>query len=308
MQRSRHNPILSPRPDKFWESRAVFNCATILTDGKVHMLYRAIGEYEHYISRLGYAVSEDFVNFTRFNEPAFGPNVRYELGGCEDPRLMKIDDKIYMTYVVLPIPQQEKGIASTALASTSDFHHYYRYGIITPDNVDDKDVVLFPEKINGNYVMAHRPDWVGEVYRTERPSIWLAYSENLHNWTDHHVLLRPIEEWEIKKIGVGPPPIKTKDGWLLIYHGVDYNDTYRVGAALLDLKDPSHVIVKTRQPLLEPEETYERVGDIPNVVFPTGAILLDNELFVYYGAADKVICLATVELDVLLDYLPKLST
>lgn len=307
MQRSKHNPILSPRPEVFWESKAVFNCATILQDAKVHMLYRAIGEHEHYISRLGYAVSEDFVNFTRFDEPVFDPNARYELGGCEDPRLTKIDDTIYMTYVVLPFPQREKGIASTALASTSNFHHYERHGIITPENVDDKDVVLFPEKINGNYVMLHRPNWIGEMYGTQSPSIWLAYSENLHDWTGHSVLLRPIEEWEIKKIGIGPPPIKTKDGWLLIYHGVDYNHTYRVGAVLLDLDDPSHVIAKTRQPLMEPKEEYEKFGDTPNVVFPTGTILLDSKLFVYYGAADRVICLATVELDVLLDYLRKSS-
>jgi predicted GH43/DUF377 family glycosyl hydrolase len=129
----------------------------------------------------------------------------------------------------------------------------------------------------------------------------------LHEWTDHKVFLQPVEEWERRKVGAGPPPIKTKDGWLLIYHGVDSEHAYRAGAALLDLNDPSQVIARTVKPLLEPKESYERIGDVPNVVFPTAIIELDNQLFVYYGAADKSICLATVELNVLIDSLQRAS-
>jgi len=306
LERFNHNPILVPNIENFWESKAVFNCAVITHDNKVHMLYRAIGEYDHYISRLGYAVSDDGINFRRFDEPVLEPTVRYELGGCEDPRITKIDDKIYMTYVVLSFPQKEKGIARTALASTKDFLDYDKVGIITPHDVDDKDVVLFPEKIDGKYVMIHRPNWVGEKYGTASPSMWLAYSDNLREWSGDKVLVKPEEEWERRKIGVGPPPIKTKDGWLVLYHGVDADFVYRAGAMLLDLRDPSNVVAKTAKPILEPKEPYELVGDVPNVVFPTGTAILDNKLYVYYGAADKVIAVATGEIDDMLDSLEKL--
>jgi len=121
LERFNHNPILAPNTANFWESKAIFNCAAINYDNKIHMLYRAIGEYDHYISRLGYAVSEDGINFKRFDAPVMEPTVRYELGGCEDPRLTIIDDTIYVTYVVLSFPQKEKGIARTALASTEYF-------------------------------------------------------------------------------------------------------------------------------------------------------------------------------------------
>ncbi len=306
LRRSKRNPILIPKSTSFWESKAVFNCAVIQHDGKIHMIYRAIGEYEHYISRLGYAVSEDGVNFTRFDKPVMEPTVRYEQGGCEDPRLSKIEDKIYMTYVVLSFPQREKGIARTALASTKDFFEYDRYGIITPHEVDDKDVVLFPEKINGRYVMIHRPNWVGAKYGTAKPSMWLAYSDNLQEWSGDKILMQPVEEWEGRKVGVGSPPIKTKDGWLVLYHGVDVDFTYRAGAVLLALNDPLNVIAKTKRPLLEPRTPYEFVGDVPNVVFPSGTAILDNKLYVYYGGADKVICVARAALDDILDSLEKL--
>lgn len=301
LKRFKHNPILIPDASNFWESKAVFNCAATNHDGKVHMLYRAIGEYEHYISRLGYAVSEDGIHFKRFDEPVMEPTVRYELGGCEDPRICIIDNKIYITYVVLSFPQREKGIARTALASTEDFLDYNKIGIITPHDVDDKDVVIFPEKIEGKYIMMHRPNWVGEKYGVAKPSMWLAYSDNLHDWGGDKVLLEPMEKWEERKIGVGPPPIKTKDGWLVLYHGVDTDFVYRAGAVLLDLHDPLNVIAKTRKPILEPKEPYEKVGDVPNVVFPTGTAMIDNKLYVYYGAADKVIAVAYGEIDELLD-------
>lgn len=303
LKRFKDNPILTPRTVNFWESQAVFNCAAINHDGKIHMLYRAIGEYEHYISRVGYAVSEDGINFKRFDEAVLEPSARYEIGGCEDPRITKIEDKIYVTYVVLSFPQKEKGIARTALASTEDFFAYNKYGVITPHDVDDKDVVLFPTKFNGRYVMIHRPHWIGDKYGIENPSMWLAYSDNLHEWGDDKLLVQPEEEWERSKIGAGPPPIKTNKGWLVLYHGVDADFVYRAGAVLLDLNDPSKVIAKTRRPLLEPKEQYELLGDVPNVVFPTGISMLDNKLYVYYGAADKVIAMASAEVEEVLDSL-----
>jgi predicted GH43/DUF377 family glycosyl hydrolase len=115
--------------------------------------------------------------------------------------------------------------------------------------------------------------------------------------------MKPEQDWEEIKVGSGPPPIKTKHGWLLIYHGVDKYLVYRTGAALLDLNNPVKVIARTKEPVLQPEESYERIGDVNNVVFPTGACVIDDKLHVYYGGADKVCCLAVVELNALLQYI-----
>ena len=123
------------------------------------------------------------------------------------------------------------------------------------------------------------------------------------NFEKHTLLLKPEQDWEALKVGAGPPPIKTKYGWLLIYHGVDKDRFYRAGAALLDLNEPSKVIGRTKTPILEPKEPYEKNGDVNNVVFPTGACIIDGKLFVYYGAADKVCCLASAELESLLDFI-----
>jgi predicted GH43/DUF377 family glycosyl hydrolase len=131
----------------------------------------------------------------------------------------------------------------------------------------------------------------------------MAFSEELQDLDDQKLVMQPEQKWEAEKIGSGPPPIKTREGWLLIYHGVDKNLVYRAGVALLDLKDPSIVKSRSAQPILEPETKYEKIGDVPNVVFPEGAVVIDGELFVYYGGADKVCCVATVPLDELLDYL-----
>jgi predicted GH43/DUF377 family glycosyl hydrolase len=202
--------------------------------------------------------------------------------------------------------------ASTALATTTDFKNYTRLGIITSKGSDNKDVVLFPEKTsnaeeksgNTTYLFLHRPaSWVGSKFGVNRPSIWLGEGDALTKFEKHTLLLKPEQEWEALKIGAGPPPLKTKDGWLLIYHGKDTQAVYRAGAALLDLKDPTKVLGRTKKPILEPLEAYEKNGDVKNVVFPTGACTMDGTLFVYYGAADKVCCLATINLESLLDYI-----
>jgi predicted GH43/DUF377 family glycosyl hydrolase len=156
----------------------------------------------------------------------------------------------------------------------------------------------------GRYLFLHRPSsWVGPRFGVDKPSIWLSEGNDLTNWENHTLLLTPKQEWEAMKIGMGPPPIKTKNGWLLIYHGKDALGVYRAGAALLNLKNPTLVIGRTKTPILEPVEPYEKRGDVNNVVFPTGTCVLDGKLFIYYGAADKVCCLATVDLESLLDYI-----
>lgn len=331
LKRYKQNPILKPLKNNKWESGAVFNCGAAYKDNRIHLLYRAIGEYKDYISRLGYAVSRDGINFERKNKPIFESVKRYERWACEDPRITEIEDKFYITYVALSKPAHKGGgPPRTALASTTDFINFKRYGIITPKGADDKDTVLFPEKINGKYVMLHRPhNWTKkEVYKEkenlylrleekiikwpieekpdyfpEKPSIWIAFSKNLKEWFGHKAIMEPQESWESVKVGAGPPPIKTDKGWLLIYHGV--GKKYSAGAALLDLKNPSKVIARTKSPILEPKEDYEIFGDVPNVVFPEGAVVIDGELYVYYGAADKVCCLATCKLSELINSLYK---
>jgi beta-1,2-mannobiose phosphorylase / 1,2-beta-oligomannan phosphorylase len=304
LERYKKNPILLPNKDHWWESKAVFNPAVLYDGNKVHMLYRAIGEYEQYISRLAYACSNDGISFERKNEIAFEPTEGYEKYGIEDPRLVAIDNQIYFSYVVLSDYVRKVPVCSTALATTNDFNNYTRLGIITRKGSDDKNVVLFPEKINQKYLSLHKPrSWVGPRFGVDKPSIWIGQGNTLSNFENYILLMKPEQDWEELKIGAGPPPIKTKHGWLLIYHGVDKDVVYRAGAALLDLNDPLKVIARTKQPILQPEEPYERIGDINNVVFPTGACVIDDKLHVYYGGADKVCCLAIVELSALLQYI-----
>jgi beta-1,2-mannobiose phosphorylase / 1,2-beta-oligomannan phosphorylase len=312
LERNKNNPILLPDKSNWWESKAAFNCAILCYDDKIHMLYRAIGEYEKYVSRIGYASSADGIWFDRSRDAAMAPKEDYEKYGIEDPRLVEIDRQIFLSYVILSDYVSEGPTASTALATTTDFKNYTRLGIITSKGSDNKDVVLFPEKTNnaeeksGNttYLFLHRPaSWVGSKFGVNRPSIWLGEGNALTKFEKHSLLLKPEQEWEALKIGAGPPPLKTKDGWLLIYHGKDTQAVYRAGAALLDLKDPTKVLGRTKKPILEPLEAYEKNGDVNNVVFPTGACIMDGTLFVYYGAADKVCCLATINLESLLDYI-----
>ena len=326
LQRYEKNPILIPNEANWWESKAVFNCAILHYDNKFHMLYRAIGEYERYISRIGYASSTDGYSFARSNQIALEPTQDYEEYGIEDPRMVEIDNQVYITYVILSAHVTDGAIveASTALATTTDFLKYTRLGVITTKGSNNKDVVLFPEKMSqqqqsssvlslslpsnnidraGKYFFLHRPSsWIGSKYGVDKPSIWLGEGNALTNFEKHTLLLKPEEDWEELKIGAGPPPIKTRTGWLVIYHGVSREKVYRAGAALLDLHDPSKIIGRTKTPILEPKEPYEKFGDVNNVVFPTGACVVDNDkLFVYYGAADKVCCLATTDLNYLLD-------
>lgn len=341
LQRYKKNPILEPIKSHRWESKAVFNCGVVCDKDKVHMLYRAIGEHKDYISRLGYAESSDGVNFKRLKKPVFKPEKPYERWGVEDPRIVKIGNIFYITYAVLSkhAIKEGGGIHRTALLTTKDFSHFKRRGVITPKQTGDREVALFPEKINGKFVMLHRPRWTKDTvfkkngklylkikdkiiqwpfkeipsYFPRKSSIWIAYSKDLKNWSGHKVIMEPTENWESIQVGCGPPPIKTKRGWLLIYHGVSPPaqkavyikslGVHRAGVAILDLKDPSKVIKRTRKPLLEPKEKYELWGDTQKVVFPEGAVIINEEIFVYYGAADKKIGLATSRIDNLLESL-----
>jgi len=275
------NPILKPRRQNDWESKLVFNPGAIFENGLFHLLYRAVGDDE--ISRIGYAVSADGYEFFRFDKPVFTPRGVAESKGCEDPRIVCLEGKFYMTYTAY----SNKGVR-VSLASTQNFIQWERYGVVLPD-MENKDAVLFPEKINGKYVMLHRP--------MDPPrSIWIAYSDNLLQWGDFKKVMEPIAgRWDGIGIGSASPPVRTEKGWLLIYHGIDKENIYRLGVALLDLNDPSRVIGRYPNPILQPEEDYELRGEVREVVFGCGICEVEDKYFVYYGAADRVICGATAE-------------
>ena len=340
LARYKKNPILKPNPRNMWESKAVFNPGAALKDDKIYLLYRAVGEYNTYISRIGIATSRDGFNFKRISKkPIIKPGRKYDKWACEDPRITRIGDTFYITYVALSQRIRKGGKptyetmhllnSQTALITTKDFVRFRRRGIITPKNSDNRDVVIFPEKINGKFAIIHRPhrwckNWlkdplskkikvkmpVPKKYLPRKPAIWISFSDDLKKWEDHKLLIWPTHE-EDEKTGAGPPPIKTDKGWLLIYHHVKKNKggiVYTARAALLDLQNPSKIISKTPYDILSPQKKYESKGDVDNVVFPTGAVVKNGILFVYYGAADKTCCAATIKLGRILDELVSLAS
>ena len=321
LKRYENNPILKPDDFKDRNIGAVFNCGVTTTEnGEIVMLFRAAPSgyrkdpsgngYTNYVSSIGSAVSRDGYSFSIDEEFVITPREEWDRYGCEDPRITRFTDKgkesFLVTYTALSSPAFSAKGDRVALAVTEDFKNYTRHGVIIP-GLNDKDAVFFPERIKGKIALLHRiPPDIQIVYFEDMEEIikpdgnfWSQYSGSIE---DHTILKREFP-WEAKKIGAGPPPVKTKEGWLLIYHGVDNDHVYRTGVALLDLDDPVKVIVRSPLPILEPEEDYEKYGDVPNVVFPEGAIVLDDTLFVYYGAADKVCALATVNVDDILDFL-----
>jgi len=272
------NPILKPKGEHPWESLNVFNAAVVYDNGLSHMLYRAQGV--DYVSTIGYAVSADGFDWLRLDRPVLEPENEFETKGVEDPRITRIGDTFYMAYTAY----SDHG-TRVSLATSKNLIVWERLGIILPGE-DNKDAALFPEKIGGRYVLLHR----------RPPEIWLAHSDDLLHWTEHQVIMRPQPEtWEHLKIGIAGPPEKTDHGWLLIYHAVDADKVYRLGVALLDLADPAKVIRRQEEPILEPEEEWELHGDVPNVVFSCGQVMMDGALRVYYGGADRVIGVAMAD-------------
>ncbi len=324
------NPILSPNKKNSWENLAVCNPGVWYEKGTFYMLYRAAGDDEEHYIYLGLATSKDGINFKReFDHPVLAPSKNgFDAGCVEDPRIVKFDDLFYITYAYRPFPPGKywlekkydhgwplglvpKGLkenkTNTGLAISTDLKTFKKLGRITDFDLDNRDVIIFPEKIKGKYYMLHRPvEWVGPKYNTDVPSIWLASSDNLIDWDNHHLLIKPKYFWEKKKIGGSTPPLKTKDGWLVLYHGVsDTDHQYRVGALLLDLDNPEKVLARLENYILEPEHDYETKGYYTGCVFPTGNVIVDGTLYVYYGGADRYVCLATCKLEELLKELLK---
>jgi predicted GH43/DUF377 family glycosyl hydrolase len=299
--RSVSNPVIQPRPGVAWETRATFNPGAAKSGEGVHILYRAVNEQN--ISSLGHATTTDCETIVdRSLEPALAPTDPSEELGCEDPRITELDGTFYIFYTAY----SRRG-PRVALASTTDFKTYDRHGVVGPDH-DDKDAALFPQRIRGRFAVAHRIEpnievaFFDTIKQMERVS-QNPYSKNYLKSIEANIILKPAQRWEEKKVGIGPPPIRTDAGWIVIYHGVDSHTVYRVGAALLDLEDPFRVIARTPEPILEPEASFEKIGVVPNVVFPEGAVVMKNELKVFYGGADKVCCVASVPLKLLIEAL-----
>ena len=240
------------------------------------------------ISYLRLARSQDGIHFTIDEKPLLFPARMDEAYGVEDARITFLDDKYWITYTA--VSEHGPGVG---LAVTTDFVTVERVGMILPP--PNKDVALFPEKINGKYVLLHRP-MVSDI---GKPSIWLAESEDGVHWGNHRFLfggrglIDTKFEWEGAKIGAGPEPILTDEGWLVCYHGADPTHAYSLALALLDKDDPSNVLDRSELPLLTPELSWEREGFFPNVVFSNGWVRRpDGKVWVYYGAADSGVGLA----------------
>ena len=222
--------------------------------------------------------------------------------GVEDSRITKIKGKYLLTYVAVSL---NEGV-STSLAVSRDLVHWKRKGIIFREQ--NKDVVIFPEKIKGKYVALHRPEG---FFSFSKPSIWISYSPDLVYWGREKSIIQPRpNSWEQERIGSGAPPIKTNKGWLEIYHGVrqkGHKKIYSAGAILLDLKNPEKILARSpiNKPLFAPTEKHEKKGFISNVVFPTGAIMDLNkkDLLVYLGGADSVISVKKLRLKDILNHM-----
>jgi len=238
------------------------------------------------ISYIRIARSKDGYNFTVDEEPFIYPETEREAWGVEDPRVTQIDDTYYIQYSAV----SPEGIG-VGLVSTIDFKSYKRLGLMLhPEN---KDVAIFPEKINDRFYALHRPVPGG----IGRPEIWIAESDNLRHWGNHQYLLGINDNnWENGRIGGGAVPFKTEEGWLAIYHAADKKNRYCLGALLLDLNNPGQIIGKTEVPIMEPEEEYETSGFFGNVLFTCGVTRHEDVIRIYYGASDTSMAIADLSL------------
>jgi predicted GH43/DUF377 family glycosyl hydrolase len=328
LSRLSHNPILSPRKGVWWESEAVFNPAAIVDQGRVHLLYRAMGGDG--ISRIGYASSRDGIHFDeRADHPVYAPTRDFGIperkriygplsyaphqyasgggwGGCEDPRMVKIDGHVHMTFVAFD------GWGFVRMALNSIMLEHFRGKkwswktpkFLSPPGEIHKNWVLFPEKIGGKYAILHS---------ISPPKISIDYVESLDEFDGERFIKSRYNRdgregyWDASVRGAGAPPIKTSEGWLLLYHGMNPAEPeigYKVGAMLLDLEDPTRVLFRTKEPILEPTHWYENDWK-PGVVMATGAVVFKNNLIVYYGGGDKYIAAAKINLR---EFLRKLTS
>jgi len=302
------NPIISPKPENVWEAWQTFNPGAILLEDKVHFLYRAIGEDG--ISRLGYAASEDGFHISeRLPYPAYEHQIKSysfnifsyfsggSFGGAEDPRIVRVnnEDILYMTYTAC---DNGLGVALTSIKIADFLNKKWQWKlpkIISKPGEYHKNWVIFPEKINGKYAILH--SICPEVSIAFRDSLEFREGEYIESYYDGNFRIKKC--WDNWVRGAGAPPIKTAAGWLLFYQAMDENDPgkYKVGVMLLDLDDPTKILHRSTEPVLEPEEDYENNGFKAGVVYVTGAVVKNGELLVYYGASDSHIGVAHVNLE-----------
>ena len=319
--RSDANPIMVPNPGIPWQARKVYNPAVVKHDEMYKMYFRAVGD--DWISRIGFAASEDGVNFIQTEAPVLIPKRPWEKMGCEDPRITRINDKYLLTYTAF-----DGVTARAAVATSRSLRHWNHRMLLLPDwqanprpdvSKDwSKGAVIYPEAFNGNHYLLFGDS-----------QIWAATSTDLKRWKaiENPLINRRKGFFDEGYVETGPPPLLTDKGWLVLYHGIDRTDelrTYYLGAALFDRDDPLKLIWRCSQPVLEPTESYEKAGlldiieggfitlknlsvieaqalahqhRLPRAVFCCGAVLEDNGVRLYYGAADSVICTATIDLD-----------
>ncbi len=335
----REGVVLKPTKLKF-ENKGVFNPACIRRGNYVYMFYRALDKNNR--STIGYCKLDGPLNVVeRAKKPILVPEADYEYN-LEDPRIVFLNGTYYLTYVAY-----DGGNVRIAYATSKDLKKFEKKGVIsaeiTYDKAEnifrhcasklkeryflfesyfkdrngkdallwDKDAFLFPKKINGKFALLHRilPD-IQVIYFKDFKDLTLQYWKRYFKKLSDFVILESKYWYESRNIGGGCPPIETDRGWLLIYHGVDDMDKgkiYRAGAALLNKKDPTKVISHLKEPLFSPEKTWERHGNVDNVVFPTGSAIFGERLYIYYGAADKRIAVVSLNLNKLLDKLVKKS-
>jgi len=323
--------VLLTKSAAVFENEGVLNPAVIMDNGMIHMFYRAVSTGNH--STIGYCkLSGPMTIVDRFDFPIIAPQYEYESHGVEDPRIVKIEDAFYLTYTAY-----DGYSALGALAVSQDLKEFSKMGLIVPQVnykdfkklvlqsgsiskkyfrfdqssliIWDKNVIFFPRKINKKFVFLHRI----------RPGIQIVSINSLEDlnatfWNNYflnfvdNIVLDPQCEHETSYIGGGCPPIETAEGWLLIYHSV--RDTiegfiYSASAALLDLENPQYEIARLPYPLFEPEEDWEKSGEVNNVCYPTGTVVIENRLYIYYGAADEKIACASINLSELIGELLK---
>ncbi len=325
LERSSENPILKLRRDHPWESKYVFNPAALYFHGRVHLIYRAIGHSGQ--SVFGYASSKDGIHFDeRSDEPVYiCPGLQlckkgckkkrlsyaYLSGGswsgCEDPRLTQISNTIYMTYTAFNgWDSLAPGVAITSISVDDFLHKRWNWSpprLLSPPNEMHKNWVIFSEKIKGKFAVLH----------SITPDILIDYFDDFE--ADGKVVKSHYSPegreayWDNWVRGVGPPPIKTKEGWLVLYHAMDKKDPnrYKLGGMILDANEPTKIVRRCTFPLLEPDARHENIGFKPGVIYACGAVLIGEKLFVYYGGADTVVCVATTDVNELLNKIPPLN-
>ncbi len=318
------NPIVVPNAGNAWESKATFNPSAVFDGSKVHLVYRAIGDDDS--SVIGYTSSSDglgidervahpvyvrAVTFQKAKDDMHIPTVLYCSGGgwnggCEDPRLTLIDDRVYMTYTAFDSWNSVRiALTSIALQDLQNKKWTWKKPVfISEPGHINKNWVIFPEKINGQYAILH----------SISPEIAIDYVDSLDDF-DGETFVKSAykskapykKSWDNWVRGAGPAPLKTKYGWLVLYHAMDSNDPnrYKLGAMILDEKNPTNILYRSVTPVLEPDEYYENEGFKAGVIYSCGAVIKDGQLIVYYGGADTVVCAASVDLDTFLDELAR---